>query len=87
MLVAKVINKIAVVEIHGGIGGKIRSPDMEKLVNRILEDRRMRAVVLDIDSPGGTRRPRTTSTALSGESRVAGRWWRASGVWARRAGT
>ena len=53
MLVAKVINKIAVVEIHGGIGGKIRSPDMEKLVNRILEDRRMRAVVLDIDSPGG----------------------------------
>lgn len=54
MIVAnKVINKIAVVEIHGGIGGKIKSPDMEKLVNRILEDRRMRAVVLDIDSPGG----------------------------------
>ena len=53
MLVAKVINKIAVVEIHGGIGGKIKSPDMEKLVNRILEDKRLRAVVLDIDSPGG----------------------------------
>ncbi len=53
MLVAKVINKIAVVEIHGTIGGKIKSPDMEKLVNRILEDKRMRAVVLDIDSPGG----------------------------------
>ena len=53
MIVAKVINKIAVVEIHGGIGGKIKSPDMEKLVNRILDDKRMRAVVLDIDSPGG----------------------------------
>ena len=43
MIVAKVINKIAVVEIHGGIGGKIKSTDMEKLVNRILEDKRMRA--------------------------------------------
>lgn len=53
MLVAKVINKIAVIEIHGGIGSKIKSTDMEKLVNRILEDKRMRAVVLDIDSPGG----------------------------------
>ena len=53
MIVAKVTNKIAVVEIHGGIGGKIKSPDMEKLVNRILEDKRLRAVVLDIDSPGG----------------------------------
>ncbi len=53
MIVAKVINKIAVVEIHGSIGGKIKSTDMEKLVNRILEDKRMRAVVLDIDSPGG----------------------------------
>ncbi|MCE2457185.1 MAG: signal peptide peptidase SppA [Dehalococcoidia bacterium] len=53
MIVARVVNKIAVVEIHGGIGGKVKSPDMEKLVNRILEDKRMRAVVLDIDSPGG----------------------------------
>ena len=53
MIVARVVSKIAVVEIHGGIGGKIKSTDMEKLVNRILEDKRMRAVVLDIDSPGG----------------------------------
>ena len=53
MIVARVVNKIAVVEIHGGIGGKIKSTDMEKLANRILEDKRMRAIVLDIDSPGG----------------------------------
>ena len=53
MFVAKVISKIAVVEIHGGIGGRNKSPEMEKLLRRVLEDQRVRAAVLDIDSPGG----------------------------------
>ena len=53
MIVTKVVSKIAVIEIHGGIGGRIKSPDMEKLLNRVLEDQRIRALVLDIDSPGG----------------------------------
>ena len=53
MLVARMKPKIAVVEIHGAIGGGIKSPEMEKLLNRIMDDPRFRSVVLDIDSGGG----------------------------------
>ncbi len=53
MLVARMKPKIAVVEIHGAIGGGIKSPEMEKLLNRIMDDPRLRSVVLDIDSGGG----------------------------------
>ena len=53
MLVAKLSSKIAVIEIYGGIGARVKSPDMEKLMSHVLEDQRLRAVVLDIDSPGG----------------------------------
>ena len=46
-------NRIAVVEVHGTIGGSVRSPDMERLLTRVREDHAIRAVVLDIDSRGG----------------------------------
>ncbi len=45
--------KIAVVEVHGAIGGAVRSYDMERLLERVREDPGIRAVVLDIDSRGG----------------------------------
>ena len=54
MLVAKMKPKIAVVEIHGVIGGgAVKSPEMERLFNRVMDDPSYRAAVLDIDSGGG----------------------------------
>ena len=45
--------RTAVVQIHGSIGGAVKSPDVERLMKQVLEDSRFRALVLDIDSGGG----------------------------------
>ena len=50
-------SKIAVVEIHGTIGASVKSPEMEKILNRVREDPSFRALVLDIDSGGGSASP------------------------------
>ena len=47
MIVARLASKIAVVEMHGAIGGRVRSADVERLIERVLADPRMRAVALD----------------------------------------
>ena len=46
-------SRVAVIEVHGTIGGNVKSPDMERLLTRVLEDHGIRAIVLDIDSRGG----------------------------------
>ena len=46
--------KIVVVEFFGKIGGPIKSPIYEKLIDRLRKDKSCKALVLDIDSPGGT---------------------------------
>jgi protease-4 len=46
--------KIAVVELFGTIGGSIKSPAYDHVFSSIRKDPRIRAVVLDIDSPGGS---------------------------------
>ena len=45
--------KIAVVEMHGTIGGSVKSPVFETILSGVRRDRRIKALVLDIDSPGG----------------------------------
>ena len=45
---------VAVVEIHGIIGGRVRVPVYERLLDSIARSHRYRAVLLDIDSPGGS---------------------------------
>ena len=45
--------KIAVVEMHGTIGGSVKSPAFERVLTGVRRDSRIRALVLDIDSPGG----------------------------------
>lgn len=49
--------KIAVVEIHGTIGASVKSSEMEKILNRARQDHSFRALVLDIDSGGGSAAP------------------------------
>ncbi len=53
MNVRKKLNRIAVVELHGTIGGSVKSSTYEKIFSDIEKDPRARAMVLDIDSPGG----------------------------------
>ena len=45
---------VAVVEIHGVIGNQIRTPAYERLFDNIAQSKRYRALLLDIDSPGGS---------------------------------
>ena len=45
--------KIAVVELFGTIGGSVTSPVFERVFSAVRKDRKTRALVLDVDSPGG----------------------------------
>jgi protease IV len=45
--------RIAVVPIRGVIGGAVRTADLVKTLDRARENSRIRAVLLDIASPGG----------------------------------
>lgn len=45
---------IAVVEMHGVIGSGIREPDYSRILERVANNRKIGALVLDIDSPGGS---------------------------------
>jgi protease-4 len=45
--------RIAVLEIHGAIGVQVRGPEMVRTIKALSDDPRVRAVVVDIDSPGG----------------------------------
>lgn len=46
--------RIAVLEIHGGIGLQVRGPEMVRTIKALTDDARIRAVVIDMDSPGGS---------------------------------
>ena len=46
-------HKIAVVELFGTIGGGVKSPDYERIFSNVRRNARLRALVLDVDSPGG----------------------------------
>ncbi len=47
-------DRVAVLRLFGPIGGGARTADWIELVKRLRESRRVPAVVLDIDSPGGS---------------------------------
>jgi protease-4 len=46
--------KVAVVEVYGTIGGSVRSRHFAPMFKALRENKQVRAVVLDIDSPGGS---------------------------------
>lgn len=47
-------NRVAIIRLYGPITGGERSADWIELVRRTRESKRIPAVVLDVDSPGGT---------------------------------
>jgi protease-4 len=46
--------RIAVLEITGPIGVQVRAPEMIRTIKALREDRRVQAVVVEVDSPGGS---------------------------------
>src|SRR3990170_9018152 len=46
--------RIAVLEISGAIGMQVRGPEMVRTIKALTEDARVRAVVVEVDSPGGS---------------------------------
>jgi protease-4 len=46
--------RIAVLTIKGVIGGAVRAPDVTHQLDKLRESRTTKAVMLDIDSPGGS---------------------------------
>lgn len=46
--------RITVLEISGAIGVQVKAPEMIRTIKALREDRRVQAVVLEIDSPGGS---------------------------------
>ena len=46
--------RIGVVELFGVLGTTIRSPDYGRIFASLRDDARVRAVVVDVDSPGGS---------------------------------
>jgi protease IV len=46
--------RVAIIRLYGPIGGGERSADWIELVRRVRESKRVPAVVLDVDSPGGS---------------------------------
>ena len=54
MLFFKRKSGIAVIEMHGVIGTAIREPEYSRLLESVQNNRKIGALVLDIDSPGGS---------------------------------
>ena len=47
-------SRVAVVEMYGTIGGAVRSRQFAPMLKSLREDKQVKALVLDIDSPGGS---------------------------------
>ncbi|TMB68728.1 MAG: signal peptide peptidase SppA [Chloroflexi bacterium] len=46
--------RIGVLEISGAIGAQVRGPEMVRAIKALADDTRIRAVVVEVDSPGGS---------------------------------
>jgi protease IV len=46
--------RVAIVRLYGSIGGGPRTADQIELIRRLRESKRVPAVVVDVDSPGGS---------------------------------
>jgi protease-4 len=46
--------RIAVLEISGAIGAQVKGPEMVRAIKALREDPRVQAVIVEIDSPGGS---------------------------------
>lgn len=54
VLMNRLQKRIAVIEIFGSIGGAVKSTELDQLLSKVRENRQIKALVLDVDSPGGS---------------------------------
>ena len=47
-------SSVAIVEIHGVIGNHVKIPEFSRLIDSVAGNQRLKALLLDIDSPGGS---------------------------------
>ena len=47
-------SSVAIVEIHGVIGNHVKIPEFSRLIDSVVGNQRLKALLLDIDSPGGS---------------------------------
>ena len=47
-------SNVAVIEFHGVIGNHVRIPEYARLIDSVAADSKLRGLLLDIDSPGGS---------------------------------
>ena len=47
-------SSVTVVEIHGVIGNHVKIPEFSRLIDSVAGNQRLKALLLDIDSPGGS---------------------------------
>ena len=47
-------SSVAIVEIHGVIGNHVKIPEFSRLIDSVADNQRLKALLLDIDSPGGS---------------------------------
>jgi protease-4 len=47
-------SSVAVVEIHGVIGNQVRVPAYSRIFESVAKNKKLKALLLDIDSPGGS---------------------------------
>ena len=47
-------SSVAIVEIHGIIGNHVKIPEFSRLIDSVAGNQRLKALLLDIDSPGGS---------------------------------
>ena len=45
---------VGIVEIHGVIGNHVKIPEFSRLIDSVAGNQRLKALLLDIDSPGGS---------------------------------
>ena len=60
--------RVAILEITGQIGVQVRAQEMVRTIKALREDRRVLAVLVDVDSPGGVGRYSTRATTSSPSS-------------------
>src|SRR5437867_10962003 len=46
--------RIGILQISGAIGAQVRGPEMVRAIKALGDDSRVRAVVVEVDSPGGS---------------------------------
>ena len=47
-------SSVAVIEVHGVIGNHVKIPEFSRLIDSVAVNPRLKALLLDIDSPGGS---------------------------------